>query len=77
MWFYVTESRTEAEHRLDVLASLLARPVDPLRGLPIGSAEHCAELITAFSNAGAQRIFLWPLADELTQLERFKEAMGT
>src|SRR5204863_405411 len=45
--------------------------VDALRGLalPIGSAEQCAERITAFADAGAERVFVWPLADELRQLE--------
>jgi 2-methylisocitrate lyase-like PEP mutase family enzyme len=27
----------------------------------------------AYQDAGAQRIFVWPLADELHQLERFRE----
>jgi len=77
MWLYVTESRAQAERRLEALAALLGRPVDALRGLPIGSAEHCAERIAAFAQAGAERIFVWPLADELDQLERFREAVGT
>jgi alkanesulfonate monooxygenase SsuD/methylene tetrahydromethanopterin reductase-like flavin-dependent oxidoreductase (luciferase family) len=76
MWLYVTGSRRDAERMLaDVLAPLLSRPVDALRelALPIGSAEHCAEQISAYARAGAQRIFVWPLSDELRQLEAFRE----
>ncbi len=74
MWLYVTESRGEADRMLaDVLAPLLNRPVEALRelALPIGSAEACAERLTAFARAGAQRAFVWPLADDLRQLETF------
>jgi alkanesulfonate monooxygenase SsuD/methylene tetrahydromethanopterin reductase-like flavin-dependent oxidoreductase (luciferase family) len=74
MWLYVTESRREADRMLgDVLAPLLRRPVEALRelALPIGSAEECAERITAFARAGAQRVFVWPLADDVGQLEAF------
>jgi alkanesulfonate monooxygenase SsuD/methylene tetrahydromethanopterin reductase-like flavin-dependent oxidoreductase (luciferase family) len=78
MWLYVTEARRDAERMLeDVLAPMLNRPVDALRdlALPIGSAEECAQRISAFQEAGAERIFVWPLADELHQLERFREAV--
>ena len=75
MWCYVTEDRARAEAMLaDVLAPLLNRPVEPLRSiLPIGSAEECARKVLAYERAGAQRIFLWPLADERAQLETFRE----
>jgi alkanesulfonate monooxygenase SsuD/methylene tetrahydromethanopterin reductase-like flavin-dependent oxidoreductase (luciferase family) len=58
-----------------VLAPMLDRPIEALRelALPIGSAEDCAERLAAYQHAGAERIFLWPLADELDQLERFRE----
>jgi alkanesulfonate monooxygenase SsuD/methylene tetrahydromethanopterin reductase-like flavin-dependent oxidoreductase (luciferase family) len=75
MWLYVSESRADAERMLrDVLAPMLRRPVDELRelALPIGSAEDCAERISAYQDAGAERVFVWPLADDLAQLERFR-----
>jgi alkanesulfonate monooxygenase SsuD/methylene tetrahydromethanopterin reductase-like flavin-dependent oxidoreductase (luciferase family) len=74
MWLYVTEARREAERVLrEILAPMLNRPPDALRelALPIGAAEQCAERIRAYRDAGAQRIFVWPLGDELRQLERF------
>jgi alkanesulfonate monooxygenase SsuD/methylene tetrahydromethanopterin reductase-like flavin-dependent oxidoreductase (luciferase family) len=76
MWLYVSDVRRDAERMLsDVLAPLLKRPVEALRALalPIGSAAQCAERIRAYRDAGAERIFVWPLADEREQLERFRE----
>jgi len=75
MWCYVTDDRARADAMLtDVLAPLLGRPVEPLRSiLPIGSAEDCARKLLAYERAGAQRVFLWPLADECAQLELFRE----
>jgi len=76
MWLYVTDRRRDAERMLaDVLAPIVNRPLEGLRelALPIGSAEQCAERISAFADAGAQRVFVWPLADELRQLELFRE----
>ena len=75
-WLYVTEDTGSAERMLaDVLAPLLNRPVQELRSLslPIGPAEVCAERLTVFAAAGAQRMFLWPLRDEVSQLELFRE----
>jgi alkanesulfonate monooxygenase SsuD/methylene tetrahydromethanopterin reductase-like flavin-dependent oxidoreductase (luciferase family) len=75
MWCYVTEDRARAETMLaDVLAPLLNRPIEALRSnLPIGSAEECAVKLMAYERAGAQRVFLWPLADEAAQLGIFRE----
>lgn len=79
MWLYVTESRRDAERMLeDVLAPALGRPVEALRALdlPIGSAEQCAERLDAYARAGAQRIFVWPLADELRQIALLRERVA-
>jgi len=75
MWCFVTEDRARAEALLvDVLAPMLNRPAEQLRSLlPIGSAEDCAAKLLAYRRAGAQRVFLWPLADERSQLEVFRE----
>ena len=73
-WLYITEDTKRAERMLtDVLAPMLKRPVEALRALslPIGPAELCAERLSDFARSGAQRIFLWPLGDELAQLELF------
>jgi hypothetical protein len=40
--------------------------------LPVGPADAFAEKLIAFRDAGAQQVFVWPVADELRQLERFR-----
>jgi alkanesulfonate monooxygenase SsuD/methylene tetrahydromethanopterin reductase-like flavin-dependent oxidoreductase (luciferase family) len=75
-WLHVTEDKGVAERTLsDVLAPMLHRPAEALRSAPllIGPAEVCAERLTAFVAAGARRIFVWPLANEVRQLELFRE----
>ena len=71
MWTWVTEDRAEAERVLgDVLAPLLRRDPDDLRDhLCIGSAEHCAEILSGYARAGSQWVQLWPLGDERRQIE--------
>ena len=79
MWLYVTEDPRAAERLLDtVLAPALGRPVEQVRALdlPIGSAEQCAERLDAYARAGAQRIFVWPLTDELRQLQLLRERVA-
>jgi alkanesulfonate monooxygenase SsuD/methylene tetrahydromethanopterin reductase-like flavin-dependent oxidoreductase (luciferase family) len=72
MWTWVTEDRAERDRVLrDVLAPLLKRDPEELREqLCIGSAEHCAELLSRYAVAGCQRVYMWPLGDEARQLER-------
>jgi alkanesulfonate monooxygenase SsuD/methylene tetrahydromethanopterin reductase-like flavin-dependent oxidoreductase (luciferase family) len=75
MWLHVTDRPSDADHVIDsILAPMLNRTADDLRtrGLPIGSPEQCAERLSAYSRAGAQRIFLWPLGDEVEQLAAFR-----
>jgi alkanesulfonate monooxygenase SsuD/methylene tetrahydromethanopterin reductase-like flavin-dependent oxidoreductase (luciferase family) len=75
-WLHVTEDAAGAERVLtDVLAPMLDRPAAALRSLPlpIGPAEVCAERLAAFVAAGARRIFVWPLGDEVRQLGLFRE----
>ena len=54
----------------EVLAPLLRRDPEELRAqVCVGSAEHCAELLSSYAAAGCERIYLWPLGDERRQLE--------
>jgi alkanesulfonate monooxygenase SsuD/methylene tetrahydromethanopterin reductase-like flavin-dependent oxidoreductase (luciferase family) len=72
MWTWITEDASDAERVLhDVLAPLLRRDVDELRGqLCVGSAERCAELLARYADAGCRRVHLWPVGDEPAQIER-------
>jgi alkanesulfonate monooxygenase SsuD/methylene tetrahydromethanopterin reductase-like flavin-dependent oxidoreductase (luciferase family) len=71
MWTWVTEDRSEAERLLgETLAPLLKRKPDQLRDqLCIGSAEHCAALLSSYAEAGCDRVYVWPLGDERRQIE--------
>jgi alkanesulfonate monooxygenase SsuD/methylene tetrahydromethanopterin reductase-like flavin-dependent oxidoreductase (luciferase family) len=75
MMTYVTEDKTEAERiARDVLSPALGRaPEELFDKLLLGSAEHCAEKLRAYRDAGAQRVFLWPATDAMRQLEVFAE----
>jgi len=73
MWLYITEDEKDSEQMLsEVLAPALNRPIAELRErLPIGSAQDCAEKLAAHQKVGVQRVYLWPLADELEQIKIF------
>ena len=71
MWTWVANDRAEGERVLtDVLAPILKRDPDDLRSqVCIGPAEHCAELLSRYADAGCELVYLWPLGDERRQLE--------
>jgi alkanesulfonate monooxygenase SsuD/methylene tetrahydromethanopterin reductase-like flavin-dependent oxidoreductase (luciferase family) len=71
MWTWVTESRADRDRVLNgVLAPLLNRDPRELADLVcVGPAEHCAQLLSRYADAGCQRVYLWPLDDEKQQLE--------
>ena len=75
MFYYVTEDRGIAEDMIrDVLSPTLNRsPEELTERLPIGPAEECAEKLADYQRAGAHRIFMWPIDDELEQLELFHD----
>src|SRR4051794_13062602 len=71
MWFHI-DDRHAAEVLEGVLAPAMHRPVDQLREqLPFGSADVIANKLNEFRGAGVERVFLWPVTDELDQLRRF------
>jgi alkanesulfonate monooxygenase SsuD/methylene tetrahydromethanopterin reductase-like flavin-dependent oxidoreductase (luciferase family) len=78
MWTWVSKDRAEGDRVLtDVLAPLLTRDPDQLRSqVCVGPAEHCAELLARYAEAGCRRVYLWPLGAEPRQLERVAAALG-
>jgi probable F420-dependent oxidoreductase len=78
MFMYITADRAEAERALtETIGALLNRPVDQLRErLLVGSPQICAEKLAAYRAAGVQRVFLWPVSDELNQLAIFREKVA-
>lgn len=77
MWFYITEDRAEADRVMrERVVPTIHRPEQLLRQrVPVGSAESFAKKLSAFADAGVQRVFIWPLADETRQLELFYETV--
>jgi len=75
MFYYLTEDRRQAEEILvDVVSPTLGRPVELLRErLLIGTPAECAEKLARLQAAGVQKVFLWPVEDETSQLARFHE----
>ncbi len=78
MWTWVSKDRAEGDRVLtDVLAPLLRRDPDQLRPqVCVGPAEHCAELLARYAEAGCRRVYLWPLGAEPRQLERVAAALA-
>src|SRR5215217_282191 len=78
MFFYVTEDGATAERIIrDILSAALGRQEGELRRrLLVGPAEECAQKLAAYQAAGAQRVFLWPVEDELRQLAMFCEQVA-
>lgn len=72
MWTWVTDDRGERARMLrDVLAPLLNRDPGELgEQLCVGPPDHCAALLSRYAAAGCDRVYLWPLRGEPSQIER-------
>jgi alkanesulfonate monooxygenase SsuD/methylene tetrahydromethanopterin reductase-like flavin-dependent oxidoreductase (luciferase family) len=73
MWCYVTDDDRDAARVLrERVAPAVHRAEDVLRSrLAIGRPERIADKLNAFAEAGVRRVFIWPVDDEIGQLERF------
>jgi alkanesulfonate monooxygenase SsuD/methylene tetrahydromethanopterin reductase-like flavin-dependent oxidoreductase (luciferase family) len=78
LFMYITEDDSETERVLaNTLTALLNRPIEQLRErLLVGSPEICAKKLAAYKAAGVQRVFIWPIKDEIEQLRIFKEKVA-
>jgi len=77
MFMYVTENVAEADDVVSqVLAPTLRRDPEQLRErLLVGPPGACADKLERYAAAGAERVLLWPVWDEIRQLERFHEGV--
>lgn len=75
MWTWVSEDDAETDRMVDqVLAPILRRdPVELRERLCIGSAEHCAAVLSEYARAGCEWVQLWPLGEERRQIELLSE----
>src|SRR6476620_377999 len=73
MWFHI-EDGAAGDVLSDRLAPAIHRPVEQLRErLAFGSADAVLARLMAFREAGVHRVFVWPVDDEIAQLQRFSE----
>lgn len=72
MWTYVTDDDAEAERLVrELLAPALGREPEHLRPrICVGSPGRCVDLLNQYRDAGCDRAYLWPIADEVEQLHR-------
>jgi alkanesulfonate monooxygenase SsuD/methylene tetrahydromethanopterin reductase-like flavin-dependent oxidoreductase (luciferase family) len=75
MLAYITDDSAEADHVVrESVAPKLGRSADELLPrLLFGRPQDCAAKLVAYARAGAQRIFIWPVADPQRQLRLFAE----
>jgi alkanesulfonate monooxygenase SsuD/methylene tetrahydromethanopterin reductase-like flavin-dependent oxidoreductase (luciferase family) len=72
MWTYVTSDAAKARRKLEDVAKMLNRPADAVaEQVLIGSPELCAAKLRAYASIGVQIVFIWPIAEPITQLEVF------
>jgi alkanesulfonate monooxygenase SsuD/methylene tetrahydromethanopterin reductase-like flavin-dependent oxidoreductase (luciferase family) len=72
VWAYLTDSKDEAQRRVEGLAAMLGRDPAVLAGqVLIGDAEHCQAWLRAYADAGVDTAFIWPIDDPVAQLQRF------
>jgi len=74
-FLHLTEYRAAADRIVrDLLGPMLGRPEAELREcLLVGPVEKCAQTLAAYRSAEVRRVLLWPIQDELRQLEPFRE----
>jgi alkanesulfonate monooxygenase SsuD/methylene tetrahydromethanopterin reductase-like flavin-dependent oxidoreductase (luciferase family) len=78
MFMYITDDNARADRVLsETLAPMLNRPLEQLRErLLIGAPEVCAAKLAAYKAVGVQRVFIWPIRDELDQLTVFQKKVA-
>jgi hypothetical protein len=73
-WLYVTDDAAEERAVYERLVRMLRRPLDEIKGrLPIGSTAACLDLFGRYRDAGLGRVLVWPMQNEVEQVERVAE----
>jgi alkanesulfonate monooxygenase SsuD/methylene tetrahydromethanopterin reductase-like flavin-dependent oxidoreductase (luciferase family) len=75
MWFHITDDPADSDQIFrQRLAPTIHRSEAILRErLPVGPAAAFADKLCAFRDAGVQQVLIWPVTDEVRQLELFCE----
>jgi len=75
MFCYFTDDPGLAENILwELVTRALNRPENELSArLLLGSPAECADKLARYAAVRVQRVLLWPVADEVQQLEIFRD----
>ena len=72
MWTWIADGPAEVEETLrEILAPAIGREPDELRDrVCVGSPAEVAQRLSSYAEAGCRRVYVWPLGDEVRQLDR-------
>jgi alkanesulfonate monooxygenase SsuD/methylene tetrahydromethanopterin reductase-like flavin-dependent oxidoreductase (luciferase family) len=74
MWTYVTEDRARQAEQLAGLAKMLNRPQETVaEQVLIGPPEECALRLRRYAEIGVERVFIWPIAEPVSQIQVFMQ----
>lgn len=78
MWMAITDDSAGARRLVgEVLSPMLNRPAEALEAmLLVGPESRIADKVAEYQAAGAEELVLWPIVDEVAQLERFAERIA-
>ncbi|MCX5045846.1 LLM class flavin-dependent oxidoreductase [Aldersonia sp. NBC_00410] len=72
LWFHIADADDAARILRERVAPALAQPADALaERVAFGPPQRVAQRLAGLHAAGAGRVFVWPVADEIDQLRRF------
>ena len=73
MYMHLTDDPAEANSVLGMLVSPRQAPADLRDRSLVGTPDDCAHKVRMLEAAGAQQVFVWPIGDEVKQLQRFAD----
>ncbi|MBJ7603065.1 MAG: LLM class flavin-dependent oxidoreductase [Candidatus Dormibacteraeota bacterium] len=76
MYLYISEDRAELRSVGDLVRSPAVASADLGDRLLIGTVDECVGRLQRLEAAGIREVFVWPLRDEVAQLELFIEEVG-
>lgn len=78
VWTAITDDEAQGRRVLEeILSPMLGRPVEALEGmLLVGTESRVADRVAAYAEAGVEELVIWPVVDEIRQLERFAERIA-
>ena len=73
MYLHLTDDPAEAQSVLEKLVSPYQAPSDLRDRSLVGTTVDCIDKLRRLETAGAKEVFVWPIGDEVKQLQQFAE----